>query len=93
MLAAEQDLAGEQHHVHPAAIVDHETRHRGLVALGDDDLATSAGLLERVDGERQWPLCGVEPEDREPTVRSALADADSVETASGASRNGAKTAA
>jgi len=79
LLAALQYLAGEQQHVHRAAILDHQRGHGRLVALGDLELAAGARLVERADGERRRAPRAVEPEDREPAVRAVLADADALE--------------
>jgi hypothetical protein len=79
LLAAQQDLAGEQQHVDGPAVVNHEARHRGLLTLSDGERAAAARLVECANGERRPSARGVEPKDREPTVRPPLADADPVE--------------
>src|SRR5438309_425269 len=79
LLAALQYLAGEQQHVHRAAILDHQRGHGRLVALGDLELAAGARLVERADGERRRAPRAGEPEDREPAVRAVLAGADALE--------------
>src|SRR5207237_10635677 len=79
LLADLQYLAGEQQHVHRAAILDHQRGHGRLVALGDLELAAGARLAERADGERRRAPRAVAPEDREPAVRAVRAHADALE--------------
>ena len=56
LLAADQDLAGQQQHVGLAAVLRDQLGHAGLGALGHREGAAGPGLVEREDLERRGAL-------------------------------------
>src|SRR5262249_10179535 len=81
LLAADEDLAGEQQRVQLASIVDEQCAHARLRALRDGERALGTSFVKSSDVERRRVGC-VEPDYCEAAVTLGLAKAHIADEAS-----------